>query len=257
MQPQVIPGAEPFYFPGGPTGCLVIHGFTASPQEVRWLGESLAADGHTVLGVRLAGHGTRIEDMVRSRKQDWLASVEDGYHLLKPAVDQIYAVGLSMGAVLGFHLAAQFPLAGIAAMSTPYHMPDPYFYRMRALIPFLSRFTVGKRKKPSQWFNPAGAEGRITYDRNPLRSAYELGLLLDEFQALLPSIKIPARLIHSRDDDYILPPQAEKIYANLGSPDKQLIWIQESRHVITCDGNREIVFKLVKDFINSGFVQEE
>ena len=29
---------EPFYFPGNKTGCLLIHGFTGSPGEMRPLG---------------------------------------------------------------------------------------------------------------------------------------------------------------------------------------------------------------------------
>ena len=47
------------------------------------MGEYLSAQGYPSLGVRLAGHATRPEDMIRSRYTDWMASVEDGYHLLR------------------------------------------------------------------------------------------------------------------------------------------------------------------------------
>ncbi|HAI32163.1 MAG TPA: hypothetical protein DCM48_22015, partial [Thalassospira sp.] len=39
-------------------GVLLVHGFLASPAELRELGEKFAAMGHAVMGVRLAGHGT-------------------------------------------------------------------------------------------------------------------------------------------------------------------------------------------------------
>ena len=78
---QIISTAEPFFIPGGPVGCVLVHGFTGSPKEMRMLGEYLHQQGHSVFGVRLAGHATTMEDMIRSRRQDWLASVEDGYHL--------------------------------------------------------------------------------------------------------------------------------------------------------------------------------
>jgi len=68
---MTIPGAETFFFPGGKVGCLLTHGFTASPQEMHELGTRLASQGHTILGVRLFGHGTRLEDMARSRWPDW------------------------------------------------------------------------------------------------------------------------------------------------------------------------------------------
>ncbi len=76
------PTAEPFFFPGkgekARIGCLVTHGFTGAPKEMRWMGEYLNRQGYTVCGIRLAGHATRLKDMVRSRWQDWLLSVEDG-----------------------------------------------------------------------------------------------------------------------------------------------------------------------------------
>ena len=58
----IMPTAEPFFFPGGPTGCLLVHGFTGTPKEMRWLGEHLVSQGYAALGVRLAAHATRIED---------------------------------------------------------------------------------------------------------------------------------------------------------------------------------------------------
>ncbi len=44
------------------TGCLLLHGFTGTPKEMRMLGDSLASDGHTVLAPRLFGHATDPED---------------------------------------------------------------------------------------------------------------------------------------------------------------------------------------------------
>ena len=76
---QIIPTAEPFFFPGAGkiarTGCLVTHGFTGTPKEMRWLGKYLNKDGCTVCGIRLAGHATQPEDMIRSRFSDWLLSM--------------------------------------------------------------------------------------------------------------------------------------------------------------------------------------
>ena len=126
MSLNIIPTAEPFFFPGGPTGVLLVHGFTGAPKEMRWMGEYLAKQGYTVLGVRLAGHATQPADMLRVTWQDWLTSVEDGWHLLRGAADQVFVAGLSMGGTLALLLASQVEVAGVIAMSTPYEMsPDP------------------------------------------------------------------------------------------------------------------------------------
>jgi carboxylesterase len=114
--PQIIATAEPFFLPGSDentkTGCLVTHGFTGSPKEMRWLGEYLNRQGYTVCGMRLAGDATRLEDMVRARWQDWLLSVEDGINLLRSCTDQVCLLGLSMGGVLSLTAATRFPVRG-------------------------------------------------------------------------------------------------------------------------------------------------
>ena len=60
---MILPGAEPFFLPGGKRGVLLIHGFTGLPAEMLLLGQYLNMRGYTVLGVRLAGHATTVEDM--------------------------------------------------------------------------------------------------------------------------------------------------------------------------------------------------
>ena len=95
---QIIPTAEPFLLPGDSSkpACLLIHGFTGTPKEMRWMGEFLNRQGYTCLAVRLTGHATDPEDMIRSRWTDWAASVEDGYALLRGLTDNIFLIGLSM-----------------------------------------------------------------------------------------------------------------------------------------------------------------
>jgi hypothetical protein len=58
----VLPGAGTFYFEGSDVGCLLIHGFTGTPQNIRPLGDFLPRRGLTVLAPRPAGHGTTVDD---------------------------------------------------------------------------------------------------------------------------------------------------------------------------------------------------
>ena len=104
--PITLPNAEPFFYPGGQTGCLLVHGFTGAPHEMHGLGKHLSGAGYSVLGVRLSGHGTDPKDMIRSRWRDWLASVEDGWNLLSGCTERIVVIGLSMGGVLSLTFSA-------------------------------------------------------------------------------------------------------------------------------------------------------
>jgi carboxylesterase len=257
--PQIIPTAEPFFFPGPSSGsggknahigCLVTHGFTGAPKEVRGLGEYLNRQGYTVCGMRLAGHATRPADMLRSRGQDWLLSVEDGYNLLRSCTDQVFLLGLSMGGVLSLTAAAQLDIRGVVAMSTPYDlpaMPVP-LWAVRLLSWFKPYLPKGK-VPGSGWFDQAAYQQHVAYPMNPIRSALELKLLIEEMHTALPKINVPVLLIHSRDDDYVVQDSMQQIYNRLGTSDKQMLWVEGGGHVITEEPTRETVFKAAADFV--------
>ncbi len=253
---QTIPTAEPFLYPGNKTGILLIHGFTGTPKEMHWMGEYLSRRGYTTLGIRLTGHATRPEDMIRSRWQDWLASVEDGYHLLRSCTDRIFLAGLSMGAVLSLTFASRLSdlpdsggLGGVISMSAPFALPPDW--RLN-LIPIMSWFMPYLPKSDNQpgsgWFGDAWKQ-HVSYPQNPVRSIGELNHLLAEMRSGLPRIRIPVLIIHSRDDTYVLRDSPVKIQSCLGSPDKQLAWIEGCGHVITEEPKRQEVFKLAEDFV--------
>jgi carboxylesterase len=62
-----MPSAEPFFIPGGKIGCLLVHGFTGTPKEMRMLADSLVQEKYTILTPRLTGHATSLEDMERTK----------------------------------------------------------------------------------------------------------------------------------------------------------------------------------------------
>jgi len=247
---QIIPTAEPFFFPGNKIGCLVTHGFTGAPKEMRWLGEYLHGQGYTVCGIRLNGHATKPEDMIRSRWQDWLLSVEDGYNLLRSCTDQVFLLGLSMGGILSLTAAAQLDVRGVVAMSTPYALPDDWRLKfIRILSIFQPYLPKNKDDHPgSGWFGDAWKQ-HVSYPQNPLRSVAELNQLMGVMHASLPQIKAPVLLIHSRDDDYVVKDSMERIYADLGTADKQMMWVEGSGHVVTEEPQRQKVFEAAAHFV--------
>jgi len=251
VKSQIIPTAEPFFFPGGRAGVLLVHGFTGAPKEMRWMGEYLNQQGLTCLGIRLSGHATEPADMIRSRWSDWTASVQDGYHLLSGRVDRIYLVGLSMGGVLSLLMSARLEVAGVVAMSTPYQLPNDYpLWALRLYGMFVRDSPKSKEIPGASWFDKAAYADHISYPRNPMRSVVELKLLLKEMQAALPEVRKPVLLIHSKDDPYVPPENMEKIHAGLvHASAKTKVYVTGSGHVVTRDAARHQVFELARDFI--------
>ncbi|MCK4741902.1 MAG: alpha/beta fold hydrolase, partial [Anaerolineales bacterium] len=245
-----MPGAETFFYPGGKAGCLLTPGFTATPQEMHELGTRLASQGHTVLGVRLFGHGTRLEDMVRSRWTDWLASVEDGYHLLRGWCDQVVVMGFSTGGCLSLIMVSELPVDGIVTLSAPYQLPPIYYLKqLYPILPALSTILPSIPKGPPSWNDMEAAKSRVQYDAYPLRSAYEFGAMLEEMRPRLSKVTAPALLIHSLDDNFITPSDMQHIHDSLGSTDKRMVHVQNSNHIIPCDAAREDVFRETGSFV--------
>jgi len=250
---QIIPTMEPFFFLGDHSkpACLLIHGFTGGPKEMRWMGEYLHEHGYTCLGVRLAGHATVPEDMIRSTWTDWTVSVEDGYNLLRGVADDIFLVGLSMGGVLSLLMSTRLDVRGVIAMSTPYKLKDD------PRLPFagvISRFKpyMPKSKEPpgTGWFDEDSWKDHISYPQNPVRSVGELNKMLREMHKALPKINVPVLLIHSKDDAYVLPENIELIYNDLkNTSDKTKLYITGSGHVVTRDAARSQVFETAVEFI--------
>ncbi len=245
-QPLTMPTAEPFFIPGGKTGCLLLHGFTGTPKEMRMLGDSLAESGYTVLAPRLFGHATNPEAMGRARWHDWMASVEDGMNLLRGCTDRQVVMGLSMGGVLTLMAAARYDFAGAVAFSTPSTLSnDPRSF----LIPLIGWLNLHISKGKPDWRNPEAARDHMDYPYYPSRSIVELTKLIAEMRRELEHITIPVLLVQSKQDAAIPSGSMDTLFRELASTDKSKFWVENSGHVIIREPERERIFVEVKTFL--------
>src|SRR3954463_16513910 len=142
--PAVLPGAEPFAFPGGNgpdgrTGVLLVHGFTGTPMSMRPGGEPRAAEGFAVSCPLLPGHGTRWQDCNTSTHDQWTTAVSEAFDSLAADCDRVFVAGLSMGGTLATRLAEVRPddVAGLLLVN-----PALLTRRLDAkLLPVLARIT--------------------------------------------------------------------------------------------------------------------
>jgi len=243
---MLIKGGEPFFFPGGKTGCLLAHGLPGTPKEMRPLGEALAEHGYSVLAPRLAGHATNQGDLNRVRWPDWLASVEDGWHLLTGVSERIFLLGLSLGGILSLITASRLPVLGVVAMSTPYELPPdprlPYLNLIKWIIPSIN---VGA----SDWQDKDAQRENLHYPELPTRAIIELRHILAELRTALPLIEAPTLLIHARGDENVPPGNMQKIYDHLECHNKEMLWLDKGGHNVVLDADRQRVFNACLEFI--------
>ena len=242
---NIMPGAEPFHYEGGDAGCLLLHGFTGTPQEMRPLGQFLREKGFTVRGVLLAGHGTRVEELRATDWRDWYRSACEGWQALQGSCARVFVIGQSLGGSLALHLAAHVPVAGVVALAAPLVTDVKLLWLARAL-----QYVWPYRKKgPSNIHDPRAAAERVRYEYTPNRSNEQAVLFFRHLYEDLPEVHVPALLMHARQDKTVDPATMPRLYARLGSEDKRMIWLENSGHVVTVDYERQLVYAAIEEFI--------
>lgn len=243
---KIHPNAEAFAWEGtnGIT-CLLVHGFTGSPSEMRPLAEYLNKKGYGISTVLLPGHGTTPQEMGKTTWRDWYGVVETEYIRLKAGHERVIPVGFSMGGILCLHLATTKQVPGIVTLSSPIFIGNRNSY----FAPIL-KFFYPYHKKPIPAENRAKMhdEGNFSYTITPVRALASLLQLIRLVKQEIPGLKMPALIIQSWMDRTANPKSGQYIYEHLGSANKKLIWLQESGHVITRGPERELVFQAVEEF---------
>lgn len=249
-----LPGAEPYFHFGSTVGVLGIHGFAASPAEVRWMGEYLAAQGFTVYLPRLAGHGTTPRDHARTGWRDWYATVLDAVAVLRAHCQRIVVVGHSMGGMLALLLASEHPVDAVAVLAAPIQFrartiraarwlkyPLPYTHQPdKTGLPERLRVEQARRGEP--------VLGRVRYDRWSTAALAQMVALSDLAYARLPLVSAPLLLVYSQADRTAPPEHADLITARVGSTSIERHTLTICEHIVTQDSERDEVFRLVADF---------
>ena len=240
--------ADSYNLSGSRRGALLIHGFTASPTETRPLGEFLNQQGMTVLGVRLAGHGTDPEDLKQTRWQDWVRSAQEGLAELQGRVDQVFIGGVSMGGVLAAILAADHPgtVAGISLLAPSFFVRNRLFF----LIPLIALFRseLHKGKSARAYYEQHGI---FSYSVRPTRSLVELRKLMRVGFRRLSEVVVPTQIIMGGKDRLVNPKSGGKILSRIAAEQKELTIAENSKHILTVEPDAPEVFERVWRFFDT------
>ncbi len=253
---QLRPGAEPFWLDGGDVGCLCTHGFTASPEEMRWLGEYLHARGLTVFAPRLAGHGTDPALMRRQHWLDWYEDVLDGVALLRARCRKVFAVGVSMGGLLSLRVGSAGLVDGVVALAAPLELDAPML-RFARVIQYVRPVMVkapgdlNDRVKAIQRTMGRPDYGRADYHVRPTHSVVQLKALMADVRRHLPQLTVPLLLVYSKADGTVPYRNLALAQSLVKSTDLVTHTLENSDHCLTQDVERETVYEVVWNFLSS------
>lgn len=247
-----IPGSEPYYLPGGPTGCILLHGFSSTPEEMRPLGDYLHSRGCTVLGLHLAGFATHPNDLRRVRWTDWLDNVADGLAYLSQTCLVRVLIGQSMGGAIALSAASRLPVSGVVALSTPFGLPSGPMWLDRFKL--MLQPTIRKPVLRFPAHHPLYHRRELNYPAYPefpSRILLQLGGLAADLERCLAQVQVPVLLMHSRADHSVPFTSMEQIYQQLGSLHKEKLLLEGMDHSLVRDPHNQQVFDAIGSFLSS------
>ena len=242
----VLPGAEPIDLPGGPVGVLLSHGFTGTTQSMRPWAEHLAAAGLTVSAPRLPGHGTRWQDMNKTRWSDWYGELERAFDELRGRCDTVFAMGLSMGGTLVLRLAEQRPdqVAGVVVVNASLKSER----KDVKLAPLLSKVIPSFPGVGSDTKN--GAK-ELAYDKVPLKAFASLQKAWPVVVGDLHKITCPVLAFRSREDHVVEPISGRVLVEGCAGGTIEERVLENSYHVATLDNDAPAIFAGSLDFVRA------
>lgn len=210
----------PFELGEGEDVCLLLHGFTGSPWDMRPLGEALAGRGFRVKAIRLPGHGTTPAAMEGATHADWQAAAEEALISLG-RTRNVYVAGLSMGALLAVLLAARHPerVGGLALLAPAMRFRG----RAMRLLRAMRRLPMVELLQP--WIPKSGTD-------------------LEDAAALAEAPVLPAFPSARLDDLWRLQDAARANLEDVRAP--TLVAVATHDHVVSIEGGRELAQGLTR-----------
>jgi carboxylesterase len=248
---------------GGDDAVLLIHGLTGSPFELKLLARKLHRAGFTVKGPCLAGHGLTLDELKRTRWQDWYGTVRSSFEELKGRHRSVSVAGLCMGALLALFLAADVgeEASSLSLMSTtlfydgwslPWYkflLPLAYYTPLRFVYSFEEREPYGiKNQAMRTRVVEAMQNSAVAYTSVPGQSMYELYKLIGAVKKILPAVKTPSLILHSCEDDLAGIKNALYVQKHIGSDIVRLTLLDNCYHMLPIDNQRDVVAGETADF---------
>ena len=223
------PHAQPFDFPEGDHGILLIHGFTGTPSQMRLVGEGLHEKGFAVRGILLPGHGETPEALKSVTWKDWLMAAEQAAREMRERYARFTVAGLSMGGCLALMLAARMEVDACVSISAPMRTVNPF----RGLAALASPVMPMVNKRLDGPRNELIHEYDFGYNSFPTVSVSQLNEIMRRAKKELRCVRCPLLVIQSHGDQTVTADSPSIILNGAGSRVKAQLWLEKAPHACT------------------------
>ncbi|MEF3254452.1 MAG: alpha/beta fold hydrolase [Deferribacterales bacterium] len=237
----------PFYKKGvNRIGVLLIHGFTASPYEMRELANFLNSKGYSVYNSRIVGHGSKSEYLDKLSFKDWYDSLKYGYFTLKNSCDKIIVIGQSMGGLLAVNISKYNKVDGLVLLAPSFKILDKRFPFVSIVQYFID--SVDKEYSETSKLND------YYYDKRSVKGMVNLKYLMGYTWSNGIDIKIPLLIIHSKYDD-VVDINGSKSFFEIYEGKKEFFVIEDEKvkHILSSSLNprKDVVFEKILEWLEA------
>ncbi|EJN03232.1 carboxylesterase [Herbaspirillum sp. YR522] len=249
----------------GRIGAILIHGLGGTQYDLGSLHKILQRGGVETHAITLAGHGTRPEDLVRVRAEQWVDAVEAQYRALQPQYEQLHIMGMCMGSLVALVLAERVrhtaATGRLVTLAPPIYIDGwstPWYSSLRGL--FYRIPGVATRMKVEEG-EPFGIKNTLVravvkakFERGdnfhyrwvPLICVRQVDRLRAWAMAGARNIQAPTLVVHAREDELTSLRSADFLQARM--PDARVVVLENSYHMICVDNDRDLVANSILDF---------
>ncbi|MCI3920337.1 alpha/beta fold hydrolase [Paenibacillus sp. TRM 82003] len=211
--------------------CLLLHGFTGGPYEVKPLAEHLAACGYACAMPTLPGHDGPLRSLHTVRRDAWLREAEAAAAAMTERFGSFDLVGFSMGGLIAGYLANRYPVRRLALLNTAVYYVSPGRFVRNAM----------KQLKEGNWRRLSAKHG------TPLGAVVEFTRLVRELKPELARIKAPTLIAQGELDEVVHPRSASYIASKLKGK-KEVVVLPNSQHMICLGPDSKQLFGQIERF---------
>jgi len=254
-----------FFLAGDKNLCFLIHGLTGTAREMGSIAQCLNKRGFSVAAPLMANHDKSISCLKRTSWQELYNSVRNEFIKYADDYENIFVAGLSFGALIGILLAHEFPkkvkalncfsptlfFDGWGNPKSRIFLPLIYKTPFRYWLYFKEEYPYGLknerlRSKVESFYKDAklfdySKVHLYGYPVIPVSCMHQNSLLAKKVISVLKNIQTPIQLLQARDDDVTSPKNSYCIYNRVSSREKEIVFLENSYHIITADQERDKV----------------
>ena len=217
---------------------LLFHGYTGSPRDFDNLPELLNKKFNAdVKVIRLLGHGTKVEDLLNYRYDDYKQQIEKEIKKELNKRKEVFIGGFSFGGLLALYLASKYDVKGVFTICPPIKLKFPFNLTILSYVRFLKAIfnkSLSEKEKKEMEFT-------FYYDKMP---SVALKICQDASRETLKNlnkINCPVLSIFSGKDDITNKNASKKIEKRIIPANLKNLIYEDATHRPASKKFREIM----------------